>query len=169
MAARVTVQPATMRDASWVMAWLRKPDETEVMCQVPADTDRNAMAYNLLMSGDTFSIRWKGDQPIAFFGTNVINAACLSIWALGTDEMWRGVSTINRFLVEEHLPERIGQGYRTMEARSHADHDSAHRWLQAMGAKQHGPAFEFGRNGEKFLLFRWTSGDLAAVASRLKA
>lgn len=152
-----------MRDASYVMAYLRKPDEIEVMCQVPADLDRNAMAYNLLMSGDAFSARWKGDQPIAFFGTNVINAACLSVWALGTDEMWRAVPAINLFLTGEHLPAMVAAGYHSMEARSHAGHHSAHRWLEAMGAKRHGPEFEYGTSREKFLLFRWSADDLGAI------
>lgn len=135
------------------------------MCQVPANMRRDHMAYNLLMSGDTFAAR-QGDQPIGFFGTSVINAACLSVWALGTRHMWRAVGAMNRFLVDEHLPARIEQGFHTMEARSICTHLDAHRWIRQLGGKQHGEAFEFGRDRELFLLFRWSADDLLSVKNR---
>lgn len=161
----MTIHDATLRDATYVMAWLRPADVEEVMCQVPADLSRSDMAYNLLFSGDTFAAR-VGDQPVGFFGTNVINAACLSVWALGTKNMWRAVSEMNRFLVDEHLPARVAQGYRTMEARSITSHTDAHHWIKQLGGVQHGPAFEFGRDRETFLLFRWSADDLAGIKAK---
>lgn len=159
------IHPATLRDATYVMAWLRPADEEEVMCQVPAGMLRLEMAYNLLFSGDTFAARI-GDQPVGFFGTGPINAACLSVWALGTRNMWRAVSEMNRFLVDEHLPDRIRQGYHTMEARSICTHTDAHHWIEQLGGKKHGGAFEFGRDRENFFLYRWTSDDLSLVAAK---
>jgi len=163
----VTIHEATLRDATYVMSWLRPADEEEVMCQVPAGMRRDHMAYNLLMSGDNFAAR-QGDQPVGFFGTAPLNAACLSVWALGTRHMWRAVSAMNRFLIDEHLPARIEQGYRTMEARSIIGHTDAHHWIRQLGGVQHGPAFEFGRDREHFLLFRWHMDDLSLAAKRSK-
>lgn len=165
MAGRVTIHDATLRDATYVMSWLRPADEEEVMCQVPEGMRRDHMAYNLLMSGDTFAARI-GDQPVGFFGTNQINAACLAVWALGTRHMWRAVGAMNRYLVDEHLPMRIAEGYRTMEARSIITHTDAHRWIRQLGGVQHGPEFEFGRGREMFLLFRWTAEGLPGAAKR---
>ena len=163
--ARVTIHDATFRDATYVMAWLRPADVEEVECQVPVGMSRSEMAYNLLFSGQTFAARI-GDQPVGFFGTNVINAACLSVWALGTKNMWRAVSEMNRFLIDTHLPARIAEGYRTMEARSIITHTDAHHWIRQLGGVQHGPEFEFGRHREKFLLFRWNADDLSAIAAK---
>jgi hypothetical protein len=162
---RATIHAATLRDATYVMAWLRPADELEVMCQVPEGTRRDAIAYSFLMSGDTFSARL-GDQPIAIFGTSMINAACLSVWALGTKRVWRAVPAINDFMTGVHLPERIRQGYHSMEARSHVDHEQAHSWLKAMGGTVHGLPFEYGRGREKFLLFRWSSDDLERIRNQ---
>ena len=164
---RATIHDATLRDATYVMSWLRPADEEEVMCQVPANMRIDHMAYNLLFSGDTFAARI-GDQPVGFFGTSIINAACLSVWALGTRDMWRAVGAMNRFLIDEHLPARITQGYHCMEARSIVTHTDAHRWIKQLGGKQHGEPFAFGRNREKFLLFRWDADDLAATAKRCR-
>ena len=135
------------------------------MCQMPRGILRHEIAYSLLMAGDCFSAHWKG-QPIAIFGTSPINAACLSVWALGTKDVWRAVPAINRFLTAEHLPDRIDQGYITMEARSLVTHRSAHRWLEALGGWQHGEPYEFGKNRELFLTFRWTDRDLQRIKSQ---
>lgn len=164
---RVTIHDATLRDATYVIAWLRPADEEEVLCQLPKDFPRSDMAYNLLFSGETFAARI-GDQPVGFFGTGPINAACLSVWALGTRHMWRAVSEMNRFLTDVHLPARIEQGYHSMEARSIVTHTDAHHWIRALGGQQHGPEFAFGRDGEKFLLFRWEKAGLSAAAKRSK-
>lgn len=162
MARSLTIQPATLKDASYVISWLRPEDEAEVLCQMPTGVLRHEIAYGLLMAGDCFSARLDG-QPIALFGTSPINAACLSVWALGTVEVWRAVPVINRFMTGEHLPERIEQGYHSMEARSLVGHNSAHRWLEAMGGRQHGGPYEFGKNRELFVTFRWTDRDLQRI------
>lgn len=153
---------ACLRDASYIMANLRPADLDEVLCQVPEGTKRHEIAYSLLHSGDAFTAFVRG-QPVAFFGTSPINAACLSVWALGTPAVWRAVPAINRFMCDEHLPACIELGYHTMEARSHTAHVSAHRWLEAMGGVQHGGPFEFGRGRETFLLFRWTADRLSDI------
>lgn len=162
MARDLTIQPTTLKDASFVMAWLRPEDELEVLCQMPAGVLRHEIAYSLLMAGDCFSARWK-DQPIAIFGTSPINAACLSVWALGTKDVWRAVPAINRFMTTEHLPDRMRQGYIALEARSHISHASAHRWLEAMGGRRHGEPYEFGKHRELFVTFRWTDRDIERI------
>lgn len=162
------IRPAVLRDASYVLAHMRPADVEEVMCQVPPNTKRHELAYNLLMGCEAYTahLEDKPDQPIAFFGTSPINVACLSVWALGTVDVWRAVPAINRFMVDEHLPDRMRQGYLTMEARSLDSHLDAHRWLIAMGGVQHGGPFEFGANREKFLLFRWSSSDLEGIRNK---
>lgn len=161
------IQPAVLRDASYVMANLRQADLDEVMCQVPDGMKRHELAYNLLMSGDAFTASVK-ERPVAFFGTCPINVACLSVWAIGTVDVWRAVPAINRFLTDVHLPDRIDQGYLTMEARSMETHVSAHRWLTAVGGVQHGDAYEFGKGREKFLTFRWTADRITAIRNKCR-
>ena len=152
----LSLQPAVLRDASYVMANLRPEDELEVLCQVPDDVKRHELAYNLIMGSDAYTVRVDRD-PIALFGTSPMTVNCLSVWALGTAAVWRAVPLINRFMLFDHLPARMAEGFNCMEARSHVEHRSAHRWLEAMGGKVLGEPFEFGKAREKFLLFRWTS------------
>ncbi len=162
---RPTVHVATLRDATYVMSNLNPDDRAEVECQVALDTKLHEMAHGLLMWGDNFAVR-EGNQPIAFFGTAPLSAGCLTVWALGTKRIARAVPAINRFMLHEHLPERIAQGYSTMEARSIETHHAAHRWLASMGGEVHGGPFEFGRDREKFLLFRWTSAQIEGITRK---
>lgn len=159
------IRQAVLRDASYVMANMRPADVEEVMCQIPPNTKRHELAYNLLMGCEAYTAHVK-DVPVAFFGTSPINVACLSVWALGTPEIWRAVPAINRFMVDEHLPDRMRQGYLTMEARSLDSHLDAHRWLTAMGGVQHGDAYEFGSGREKFLTFRWTADRISGIRDK---
>lgn len=158
---RPTIHPATLRDASYVMANLNADDAAEVDCQVPEGAIRHEMAYGLLMSGDNFAVR-EGDQPIAFFGTAPMSCCYLSLWALGTKRMWRAVGPLTRFMIDVHLPERIAQGYIGMEARCMVGHPTAHAWLDAIGGEPSGEPFEFGRNRELFTTYRWTASDIEA-------
>lgn len=166
---RVDIVPATLRDVSYVLANLGPLDEEELACQIEPGLKRHHLAYALLMSGDNFVAR-VDDQPVAVFGTSPINRATLSLWALGTKRMPEVANRIASYLARVHLPEMVEQGYRYAEARSHTNHHVAHRWMTWWGAKQHGGPFEFGTGRETFLLFRWSSDDIAGITrSRRRA
>lgn len=164
MSRLIEIKPATLRDASYVMACLRPSDLEEVLCQVPDTVKMHEMAYHLLMGSDAYVASYNG-QPAMFFGTSPINAACLSVWALGTRHMHRTVPAVTRFLID-HLEDRMAQGYHTMEARSLMDHTMAHRWIIGAGGRASGEPFVFGKDGEKFLLFRWTKASFEAIKAK---
>lgn len=151
---KITIEPACLRDASFVMANMRPLDELEVMCQVPDSARIHELAH-WLISGSAAFVAYVDGRPSAVFGTSPINVVCLSIWALGTKRMQRCVPAITRFMIAEHLPERVAEGYKLMEARSLVQHEEAHRWMQSTGAVVQGADFEYGKGGEMFRLFRW--------------
>lgn len=151
----VVIRPATLRDASYVLANLRPGDEREAMCQVPDGTKNYELAYALLHSGDNF-VALVDDNPAAFFGTQAINAVCYTVWALGTNRMHRAIPRITTFLTNEHGPKLREAGIRMLEARSIEDHAEAHLWMHSTGAVQSGEPYVFGKNGERFITFRWT-------------
>ena len=149
-----TVRPACFRDASYIVANMRKQDEDEILCQLPEGMKRHEIAYALLMGG--------GDAFVA------INICTLSAWAIGTPRTWRVLVEATRFLIADYLPGKIAEGYSSMEARTHVEHRQSHGWLESTGAVVHGPPFVYGRNGEKFLLYRWTVDAMTDAAKRYK-
>lgn len=155
MAGHLELRLATARDVSFVMAWLNPDDERELMCQVADGAKAHEVGLALLMSSETYVACWKG-VPAAVFGVSPLNAATLQVFMLGTRHSWRCAPMATRFL-KRVLRDKAAEGYHAMEARSIEGHERAHRWLRATGAVTVGEPFVFGKDREKFLLFRWTT------------
>ena len=156
------IHPSTLRDLSFVMAHLRPVDEREIGCQIPDGTPRHEAAYGLLMAGDAFTA-WLGDDPVACFGSTPMTGVCRSAWAFGTKRMRRAVPAITAYLRDRYAPDLMAAGMRTIEARSHVDHVEAHRWVHLLGAVAADLPYEYGKNGEKFVTWRWTADDFPSM------
>lgn len=152
---RIAIEPAVLRDVSYITANMRPMDRAEAYCQLPEDTTNYELAYMLTMGGDAFTARFDG-KPVAAFGTAPINVACVSVWMVGTKDAWRVTPSITAYMRDVHTPTLEANGFLTMEARALLEHEQAHRWMEASGAVRSGEPFVFGRNGERFVLFRWT-------------
>lgn len=140
----------------------------EVMCQLPENTKRHQIAYALINGArEAHAVHDRG-KPIGIFGISPMTPAMCSIWALGTKSFWRGVPAVTRFVKSVVVPVLIEDGYRTMEARSHVQHQEAHRWMTATGACQVDQPYIYGRNDEEFVTFRWTAADFAAKSRTLE-
>lgn len=163
----VNIIPACLRDASYVVGNMRQFDEEEILCQVPENTKRHEIAYNLLMAGQNYVATYE-DAPAMFFGTQAVNAAVVSIWAIGTRSTPRVLSDVTRYLLTEHVPALLRAGFLAMEANSLVSHIESHSWMKSTGARVNGDPFIYGRNGELFLSFRWDSEALAAAQQRWK-
>lgn len=162
---RVEIRPATLRDVSYVIAHMRQVDADEIWCQLPEDQYPAAFAHHIVTSGISYTA-WIGKHCVAAFGTQPLNVVSHLAWAFGTDRMQRAVPAITDFLAERHIPELIRDGVLMMEARSHSEHEQAHRWLLSTGAKVVGDDFPFGRGEEAFRLFRWTVPEYHAITAR---
>lgn len=154
MTRHVTFDNATIKDVSYVMAWLKPKDLEETLCQLAEGAGMQRLGYALLMSGDTYVARYR-DNPAMVFGVQAMNVSTMQVWALGTKDTWRVASAVVDYFVNRLVPHYRAQGYYAMEARSLATHHEAHLWMKASGAEQHGPPYEYGRGREKFLTFRW--------------
>lgn len=150
-----TIRPANLRDMTFILANIREIDRAELFCQVEPGISNAHLAYTLLL-GSSAWIAYIDGQPVAAFGIGMINMVAASAWAFGTKRMSRLIPLITDFLAIEVIPDLIDAGVRIMEARSMVGHHEAHRWLLWTGATIQGEPFPFGRDGEQFLLFRWT-------------
>lgn len=157
-----TIRPACLRDASWIMANLRPLDHLEAFCQLEPGYKTADLAAFSVQYGESF-VAYDGDEPAMVFGTVPANVCAGVVWALGTKRARRVVPAVTRFFLEEHGPALLARGFTSLEARSIENHTDAHRWMEATGAVRHGEPFVYGRNGERFVLFRWTSDRFSGI------
>lgn len=88
--------------------------------------------------------------------------ACAEHWpgfyqvAMFATDDWPDVAAITSRAARRWIkPAMLDAGGRRAEARSHASHSEAHRWLTWLGFVAESRMPEFGRNGEEFILFVW--------------
>lgn len=146
---------ANLRDASYITANLRPIDHAEAFCQLPADFPSWALAQHLLTAPHA-RIAYDGEVPAVLFGYSLLNVSTASLWAVGTKRMRRAMPEVTTHYSRVIEPELHRLGVLAAEARSLVTHLEAHHWMRAWGGKRHGPAFVYGRGGERFYMFRWT-------------
>lgn len=158
----IDIQPANLRDASWIMANLRAADREETFCQLPDGLPTAKLAEWFITGGDAF-IAYHRDRPALLFGTTRIHVCAMSVWALGTDTANRTIPVVSRFLIEHAIPWRLDEGFTCMEARSLETHHDAHRWMESMGGVREGEPYLYGKGGERFVTYRWTVAGYRAI------
>lgn len=84
--------------------------------------------------------QWPGNYQVAMFAT----------------DDWPQVALSTTRAVDRHMrPAMLTAGARRAEARSHAAHVQAHRWLGWLGFVAEARLPDYGSAGEEFILFAW--------------
>ena len=91
------------------------------------------------------------------FGFDAMTLAgnALNAWAFGTRDGPHAIAGITQWVRKNLVDDWLRQGVTRVEARSLAQHKSAHRWLKAIGAVEETMLQGLGRNEEEFILFAW--------------
>lgn len=162
----VSIEPACMAHASFVTANLRKSDREEIYCQLP-DGFRTWDIAAMMIQCDSY-VAYLDDEPVLFFGAQPLNAVALQVWAMGTKRTARVLVEATRFILNDYMPKAIEAGFLMAECRTHVEHRQAHRWLESTGAVVNGTPFVYGKNSEKFVIYRWGLDYLDRAANRYK-
>ena len=164
----ITIEPANLRDASFVTANMRPADAREIFCQLPDDYRTDTLAMWSMQAGDAYVAYLKG-QPVGFFGTAPMTVCCFSVWAMGTRRFERAAPAVGRFILDKLVPARIEQGFTNAEARSMVGNDKAWRWIKNLGGLPASAPFLYGKGGERFILFRWTVAGYRSMSAKTRS
>lgn len=160
---RVSIAPGTIRDVTYVAANLRDEDRREILATVDLDCASRAGWLSWAVSGPDWCWTAQIDgQPVVAFGIgegSPFQPQIRTAWAFGTERLRRVVPAITRFAKEEWPKRLIPIGVRRVEIRSIADHDVAHRWLEAIGARRECVMRSYGVHGEDFALWAFLDED----------
>ena len=152
----ISMQPATLRDASYVAAHMREQDRAEIFCQLSPEARSEHLAYMALNAGGEQWCAWLDGEPIACWGYSYLTHAGSVLWAWGTNQFHKAVPAITKAAINELVPMFERSGIQYLEARSLATHHQAHRWLKLLGGVPQCTLPTYGRNGEDFVLFTWS-------------
>jgi hypothetical protein len=156
---RVTIRPATVRDACYAAANMRKADFDEIDAVIRIDHPAQIACILLSASPDMAFVAYLDGNPVAVFGVAYSQGSHLSSgWAYGTPRMIRAVPAMTRYMLDVMTPELMKRGVRRCEVRTAIDHDLSHGWLAGMGYQREGVAIGYGRNGEDFAVYARVEG-----------
>lgn len=163
MGASVTIEPATLRDLTFIAANLRMEDVEEVQAFIgPFDpVDLAFRAFYGSGPENAFVARLDG-VPCAALGAapgGSPQAHVWQAWCWGSPRLPRAVPAITRWMRDVGRPLYEARGCVRMECRSLATHRLSGRWLPKTGATLEGRLRRYGHAGEDFLLWSWLRGE----------
>lgn len=152
----VTIQPACVRDVTWIASNMREDDRREIGCMLPEGTALSHAAVAMLYgSGEHAFVAYLKGEPVAAVGVSRLSPWLGSAWAFGTDRTRRVIPALTRWVVTEWKPRMIADGFTRVEVRTIIDHDLSHRWLESLGFEREGLCRGYGRNSEDFVQYAY--------------
>lgn len=153
----ITIEPLSLRNATWIADNMTPEDQAEIMCQLPPDAKRSdAGAACYFATGQGWG--WNAlidDEPVAAFGLSQQTYTTWVGWMFGTKHMKRAVPDICKHFRAQG-PRLIEAGCRRIEVRTMKGHKQAHLLIRSLGAIHVTHLPDAGRNGERFELWAWT-------------
>lgn len=153
------IVPARLKDVVFVAEHMRRDDRLEIFCQWPSENAQSLARSAVMSSPRHCYAALVKETPAAVFGAGEIHPGLWGAWAFGTDRMRRAMPQATRFIRNVMTPRLLRSGARRVEARSLASHAVAHAWLENLGAVRECDLPDYGKHGERFVLFAWRRSD----------
>jgi hypothetical protein len=157
-----SIEPANLRDITYVAANMRISDLKELSCQVPENwTASHIGGFCLEASNGLAFIGKYNGQPVVAFGLSPItpNYKVMSAWMFGVNRMERFLPLVAMFWATKIIPQCIESGMTRIEARSLNEDDTISSFFRSMGARQVDVLEDFGGLGVDFTLYTWFVSD----------
>lgn len=163
----VTIEPATLRDVTWIGAHMQTGDIKEILCQCPPDTNPSAAAaacWHGTQPDWRFVARYRG-TPACAFGLMAVTYPVWLGWAFGTGRMWKTMPAATGYL-KSRTADIMAAGCRRIEVRALKNYGVARLWIARLGGKFMCDLPDCGNAGETFELWQWTATDVLRKSSQ---
>jgi hypothetical protein len=135
---------------------LRARDREEIFATRYTD-DPDDLAKDTFNSGDFQWIAYHRETPVASIGAVPVWPGVWSVWAYGTDDWPKVALTLSKHAVRFMRPGMINAGGRRAQCHALQKHTQARKWLERMGFRAEATLDNFGKNGQTFVLYSWTT------------
>ena len=97
-------------------------------------------------------------EPACVGGTIMARPNVVTLLSFATDRFPEIALPATRYIKKQLLPRLIEAGVHRIEAVSIAGYTDTHAWLETLGlTRETGPLYGYGKNGEAFIQFSWSS------------
>jgi hypothetical protein len=153
------------RDLTFIAVNMRAEDRREIYAtrfrEDPVQIGLDGLNYSFK--------RWSAShdgQPVACGGASEVAPGVAKVWMFATDR-WSSVSgTVSRYIRDTFIPDLMALGVHRAECLSIEGHDTAHRWLEWLGAVRECECPLRGKRGETFYLYAWRKPDVLSGLRR---
>lgn len=155
----VTAIEPTPETVLYVARNMRARDAQEIYAtcweETPEEVTRRVVA------GGDFRFAFAVDgRPACVLGAAPIHPKVWAIWMFATPVWKRCAVTVTRHVRRVIIPSLLEVGAIRASAASHSKHDTAHRWMEGLGAVRESVMPNFGKDGSTFYNYVWTRESL---------
>lgn len=151
---------------------MRAEDKEEVFALLDHDCPYQLgwQAFSLFRNRGRSQIAWHKGKPAAVIGITECRKGVWEISMFGTDD-FKAVALPCMRWARDTIPDLIINHHgRRLQCDSHINHEAAHRFLKALGARPEGePMKRYGKDGSTFQRFVWLFGENGFVSKDGKA
>jgi hypothetical protein len=145
----------TLADVLYITHNMREWDRREILAMQWSD-DLDELAMAAMRWGNDFAwVATKDHLPVAYIGAGMMWPGVWSVWMYATDRFPLIGLALTRFVRRCMIPAVKGAGFHLGICWSIEGHQTAHRWLEALGATRGSPMPGYGKGGETFIPFTW--------------
>lgn len=141
-------------DILFVAANMREEDKKEIYATRWKE-DPALLAIDCIMGSTGFCWTIGKDEPIAAVGACPMWPGVWSAWMFATPRFSEVGLTTTKFIKKEMITILKPVSHR-VQCHSWSEHKYAHKWLAVLGAKRESVLKKYGKNQERFFLFKWS-------------
>lgn len=152
---RLRLVEPNIADVAYVCRNVREEDAREIFA-TRFDDSRDRLAMDVMQRWSVAWVAWGDTAPIAVIGAVELWPGMWSAGMFATDDFRQIGLGLTRWVKRRMIPTLRELGMRRAEAKSIDGHDTAHAWLESLGACREGvPHRDYGRGGETFYTYVW--------------
>jgi len=155
----VDIVPARYGDVVYIARNMRKLDAEEIL---PLTWSRKPedLAAGVCASNGIANVALSSGRPVAAWGATMTRPQMWTVWMFSTDR-WPDVAlTVTRNIRRVMMPSMIESGAVRADCWSMDGHDTAHRWLEVLGALRECSIEDYGATRKTFHCYSWTRSRL---------
>lgn len=155
----VELVPAVYGDVVFIARNMRDLDVEEIMPLIWSGKAEDLAAMSCTAGGIAI-VALSGGCPVAAYGAFLSRPLMWTVWMFATDRWSEVALAVTKDIKRRIMPQWIDAGAVRCECWSMEGHDTAHRWLESLGATREASIEDYGPSRKTYHCYSWTRSRL---------